>query len=151
MICCAGHFRQPLDGILVLAEQTGHLLVQLADLLVDQSQFLQRHLQQPPVDSVQLRTGTQRVAQLFRGGAQALIRQRRQSGRAGFPVRERLQHAPGTDAQQIRDEAGQLDMGLFQKSFQLVLQPYPIAPQLILLARHCPPQTLFDLGHKAKS
>jgi len=42
--------RQPLDGILVLAEQIGHLLVQLADLLVDQSQFLQRHLQQPPVD-----------------------------------------------------------------------------------------------------
>src|SRR5260370_25798824 len=46
------HFRQPLDRILVPPDQTGHLLVQLGDLLVDQSQFLQRHLQQPPVDGI---------------------------------------------------------------------------------------------------
>src|SRR5208283_5417684 len=70
-----------------LAEQTGHLLVQFADLLVDQSQFLQRHLQQPPVHSVQLRTGTERVTQLFRGGAQALISQSGQSGWVGFSVK----------------------------------------------------------------
>jgi len=59
----------------MLAEQTGQLLVQFADLLVDQPTFLQRHLQQPPIDVAQLPTGAERVAQLFRGGAQALIRQ----------------------------------------------------------------------------
>src|SRR5712691_249036 len=79
------HFRQPLNGILVLAKETGHLLVQFADLLVDQSQFLQCHLQQPPVDGVQLRTRTERVAQLFRRGTQALIRQSGQSGGVGSP------------------------------------------------------------------
>src|SRR5215469_16127941 len=36
----------------MLAEQTGHLLVQFADLLVDQPTFLQRHLQQPPIASL---------------------------------------------------------------------------------------------------
>jgi ferritin-like metal-binding protein YciE len=69
----------------VLAEQTGHLLVQLTDLFVDQSQFLQRHFQQPPVDGVQLRTGAERVAQLFRRGAQARISQSGQSRRVGSP------------------------------------------------------------------
>jgi len=39
-----GTSAQPLDGILVLTDQTGHLLIQLPDLLVDQLQFLQRHL-----------------------------------------------------------------------------------------------------------
>src|SRR6266481_4291855 len=36
----------------MLAEQTGHLLVQFADLLVDQPTFLQRHLQQAPSASL---------------------------------------------------------------------------------------------------
>jgi hypothetical protein len=36
-------------------------------------------------------------------------------------VAERLQHALGTDTQQIRDQAGQLNVGLFQKRLQLVL------------------------------
>jgi hypothetical protein len=124
---------------LVLAEQTGHLLVQFADLLVDQSQLLQRHLQQPPVHSVQLRTGTERVTQLFRGGAQALISQSGQSRWVGFSVSERLQHPLGTKTQQIGDEAGQLDMCLFQKRLQLVLKPHPSAPQLILLAHYRAP------------
>ena len=36
-------FTPPLNSILVLTEQTGHLLVQLTDLLVDRLQFLERH------------------------------------------------------------------------------------------------------------
>ncbi len=112
----------------MLAEQTGHLLVQFADLLVDQSQLLQRHLQQPSVHSIQLRTGTERVAQLFRRSTQALIRQSGQSGWVGFPFGERLQHPPGTEAEQIGDEARQLDMCLFPKRLQLVLKPHSIAP-----------------------
>src|SRR6266403_979857 len=80
-----------------------------------------------------------------------LISQSGQSRWVGFPVSERLQHPPGTEAQQIGDETGQLDMGLFQKRLQLVLQPHPIAPQLVLLARYLPPQTLLGIGHKAQS
>ena len=36
----AGNFRQPLDGLRMLTEQSRHLLVQLADLLLDQVQLL---------------------------------------------------------------------------------------------------------------
>ena len=42
-------------------------------------------------------------------------------------------------------------MGLFQKGLHSILQPYPIASQLILLARNCPPQTLLAIGHKAQN
>jgi hypothetical protein len=69
-----------------------------------------RHLQHPPVDGVQLGTGAERVAQLFRRGAQAHISQSGHSRWVGFPVSERLQHPQGTETQQIGDEAGQLDM-----------------------------------------
>jgi hypothetical protein len=42
-------------------------------------------------------------------------------------------------------------MCLFQKRLHLVLQPHPIAPQLVLLARYRPPQALFGIWHKAQS
>jgi hypothetical protein len=57
----------------------------------------------------------QLMAQLLWSGTQALISQSGQSRWVGFPVSERLQHPPGTEAQQIGNEAGQLDMCLFQK------------------------------------
>jgi hypothetical protein len=38
--------RQPFDRVLVLTEQTGDLLVELADLLLEELQLLQRHLHQ---------------------------------------------------------------------------------------------------------
>src|ERR1700716_1643471 len=41
-------------------------------------------------------------------------------------------------------------MGLFQKCLQLVLQLPPVAPQLVLLARSRPPQTLLGIRHKAQ-
>ncbi|MBZ5654675.1 MAG: hypothetical protein LAO56_05280 [Acidobacteriia bacterium] len=41
-----GDFGQPLDCILMLPEQTCDLLVQLADLLLDPLQLLERHLYQ---------------------------------------------------------------------------------------------------------
>jgi len=43
-------------------------------LLLEECQFLQGHLQQPPVNRVELAAGAQRVAQLRRRGSQALIR-----------------------------------------------------------------------------
>jgi len=59
------HFRQPFDCVLVLTEQTGHLLVQLADLLLEELQLLKRHLQQPLVHRLELRTRAECIAQLF--------------------------------------------------------------------------------------
>jgi hypothetical protein len=64
---------------LVWAEQVGHLLVELANLLFDQSQLLEHHLQQPPVDGVEFRARAKRVMQLFLRGTQAPIGQGGQS------------------------------------------------------------------------
>jgi len=95
----------------MLVEQTGHLLVQLADLLLEELQLLQHHLQQPSVHGLEFRARTERIAQLFRGGSQLLISQSGQSRRVGFSLSQRLQHAASTSAQQIRDQAGQLKCG----------------------------------------
>jgi len=43
-----------------------------------------------------------------------LIGQSGQCYRIRFSISQRLQHAPGTGAEQIGDQAGQLDMSLFQ-------------------------------------
>jgi hypothetical protein len=59
----------------VLAEQTRDLLIQSSDLLLDQMQILECHLQQPAIDRVELCAGTQCIAQLRRGGVQALVGQ----------------------------------------------------------------------------
>jgi hypothetical protein len=48
----------------------------------------------------------ERVAQLFRRGAQALISQSGQSRRVGFPVSERLQHTTCTDTCCVRQQRG---------------------------------------------
>jgi hypothetical protein len=59
----------------------------LTDLLFDELQVVKRHLNQPTIDRVDLRAGTQRVMQLRRRGAQALIGQGGQNRRIGFSVR----------------------------------------------------------------
>src|SRR5215469_14370325 len=68
-----GDFRQSLHCILMLTEQTRGLLVEFADLLLDQLQVRKCHFHQPAVDRVELGAGTQCIAQLYRGGTQALI------------------------------------------------------------------------------
>ncbi len=91
MICCAestprpGTSVPPLDCILMLPEQTCHLLVQLADPLLDQLQLFERHLHQPAVDRVELRARTPCIAPLRRRGAQALVDQGGQISRISFP------------------------------------------------------------------
>ncbi len=87
----------------MLTEQTGDLLVELADLLLEELQLLQRHLQQPPIDGVEFCACAQRIAQLFGRGSQLFIGQDGQSRGVGFTIGERLQHAPGTRTQQIRN------------------------------------------------
>src|SRR6266568_6619523 len=58
----AGHLRQPLDCILMPAEESRHLLVELTDLLLDELQLFQRHLQQ----LVQLGAGVHNCAGVAR-------------------------------------------------------------------------------------
>ncbi len=57
-----GDLGPPLDCIQMLPEQTCHLLVQLADPLLDQLQLFERHLHQPAVDRVELRARTPCIA-----------------------------------------------------------------------------------------
>src|ERR1017187_2760352 len=59
----------------MLAEQIGHLLVELADLFFDQSQFLQHHLQQSPVDWIEFCARAECVTQLLLRRTQALVGQ----------------------------------------------------------------------------
>jgi hypothetical protein len=70
----------------MLAKEAGDLLVQLPDLLLDQVQLLQRHSHQLAVDGVELGAGTQRVPQLCRRGAQALIGQGGYSHGIGYTL-----------------------------------------------------------------
>lgn len=44
------------------AEQIRNLLVELTHLLLEELQFLQRHLDQPPINGVELGASAQRVA-----------------------------------------------------------------------------------------
>ena len=90
----------------MLVEQTCNLLVQLADLLFDQLQLLERHLHQPAVDRIELRARTQCIAQLRRRGAQALVGQGGQSRWISFSLGQGLQHPPCTGAEQIRNQTG---------------------------------------------
>jgi hypothetical protein len=41
-------------------------------------------------------------------------------------------------------------VSFFQQRLQLALQPDAIAGQLVLSSRHCPPQPLLDIRHKAQ-
>ena len=47
------------------------------NLWIDELQLLQRHLQEPTVEGLEVRAGTQRIAQLLRCGAQRYDRPRR--------------------------------------------------------------------------
>jgi len=46
----------------MLGEQARHFLVQLADLLVGDAQFVQHHVQEAPVHAVECGAGTEGVA-----------------------------------------------------------------------------------------
>ena len=42
-------------------------------------------------------------------------------------------------------------MGFFQQCLQLIVQPYFVTPELVLCARHGPPETLFGTKLKVSS
>src|SRR2546430_13559122 len=67
----------------MMAEQRRHLLVELADLLLEELQLFQHHPEEPPVDGLEVRARAECVAQLFRGGAQTIVSQSGQDRRLG--------------------------------------------------------------------
>jgi len=122
----------------------------MANVALEERQILERHLEQASVDGTELLAGIEGVAQLLGRGPQAMIGQGGQRPGVGRPVGQRLEHPPGADAQQVRDQARQLDVGLFQQRFQPVLELDPVARQLDLRARDRAPQPLFGRGHEAQ-
>jgi hypothetical protein len=83
----------------VCGEQISHLLIELAEVILDQAQVFEGELQQAAVNGMQRRTRLEGIAQLLGRGAQARGRERREGAGIGFTLRERLQHAAGADAQ----------------------------------------------------
>jgi hypothetical protein len=75
-------------------EQIGHLLIELAEVILDQAQFFERELQQAAVDRMQRRAHLEGIAQLGRCGSQTGGRKCRESRRISFTIRQGLQH-PG--------------------------------------------------------
>jgi hypothetical protein len=65
----ARDFGHALHRLLMVGQELRHLLIELAEVILDQSQFFQRQLQKPAVHGIQRRARTQGVAQLRRGRA----------------------------------------------------------------------------------
>jgi hypothetical protein len=131
-------------------EQIGHLLIELAEVILDHAQLVQRELQQPTVDRMQRRTRLERIAQLLRRGAQARGGERREGGGIGLAIRQRLQHAAGADPEQVRDEAGHFDMRFLEQRLQAVLELHAVPGDLVLAAHHGAPEPLLRVGHEAQ-
>ena len=121
MICCAEStpkardFGAALHCVMVCRKQVGHLLIELSEVILDHAQLFQRELQQPTVDRMQCRTRLESIAQLRRRGTQARGRELREGGGIRLTLCQRLQHAAGADAQQVRDDARHLDVRLFEQ------------------------------------
>ena len=87
---------------------------------------------------------------MLRRRAEARGGQRGEDGGIGLAVGQRLQHAAGADAQQIGDEARELDVRFLEQRFQAVLQLDAVARDLVLAPHHGPPEPLLGVGHKAQ-
>ena len=99
-------------------------------------------LEQPPVDGMEVRARAERITQLVGCRVQTLTRQRGQPRGIRFAIRERLQHAARTGAEQIGNETRELQMRFLQQTLQPVLQLDAIARDLMLPPHHCPPEAL---------
>ena len=67
----SGDLGEPLDRVVVRREQVGHLLIELAQMILDHAQFFQRESEQSTVDRMQRRGRVEGLAQLLGCGAQA--------------------------------------------------------------------------------
>jgi hypothetical protein len=115
-------------------------LIELTELILDQSQFLQRQLQQSPIYGMKIRPRTESGAQLVGRCAQALVRQCGQGRRIRLAVGECLEHAACVGTQQIGDETRELDVRFFEQRLQSVVELDAVARDLILASRNCAEQ-----------
>ena len=58
------HLGEPLHRIMMFSKEVRHLLIELAEVVFDQSPFFQRQLQKPAIHRIQRRARTQGIAQL---------------------------------------------------------------------------------------
>ena len=72
---------------MMCGQEVRHLLIELAQVVFDQSHFFQRQRQEPAIHRIQRRARTAGVGQLVRRGAQTLVRQRRQRRGIRFSTR----------------------------------------------------------------
>jgi hypothetical protein len=79
-----------------------------------------------------------------------MISQGGQRPGVGGPVGQRFEQPPGAHAEEVRDQARELEGGLFQQRLQPVLELDPGARQLDLRAGHRPPQALLGRGYEAQ-
>ena len=120
-------------------EQVGHLLIELAEVILDQAQFVERELQQPAVDRMQRRARLEGIAQLGRCGSQARGRKGREGRRISFAIRQGLQH-----------DTGHLDVRLLDQRLQSVVKLHAVPGDLILAPHHGAPKPLLDVGDEAQ-
>jgi len=125
-------------------------LIKLAQLLGDEIQFGQRQVQEPAIHGMERHASAQRVGQVVRRGAQALIGQRGDHHRIGATVRDGLQHATGTDTQEIRHDNRELEMRFLQQALESVVQLDAVARELIPTTHHRAPESLLGVGHEAQ-
>jgi hypothetical protein len=123
----AGDLDQPDHGAARLAHGAGRQQGQLVHLTVDQLQLRQVLLQQQPLHLAD--RARQSIGQ-FR--------------RIGFALAQGRQDAQSAAAEQVGDDAGELDPGLFQQALRLMLNLDPLARQL-----RAPPRTF--IGSRACS
>ena len=119
-------------------------------MILNHAQLVERELQQPTEHRMQRWTCLEGIAQLFWRGAQTRGRERCEGGRISFPVRQRLQHTPGADAQQIGHHTGDLDVGFLEERLQPIVQLYAAARDLVFAAHHGPPEPLLGIGPEAQ-
>jgi hypothetical protein len=121
----------------------------LAQVILDHPQLFQGEREQSTVDRMQRRGRVEGIAQLVGRGAQARGGQPGEGGGIGFAVGERLQHATGADAQQVRDDTRHLDVRFLEKDLQPILELHAVAGDLVLPAHHRAPEPLPSVGHEA--
>jgi hypothetical protein len=107
-----------MDRLVMMSEERRHLLIELAEVILDHAQFFQGQPHESPIYGMEIHARTQGGAQLVGRGTQPRIRQRRQRRRIGLAIGEDLQHAAGAGAQQIGDDTRELDVRFFEQGLQ---------------------------------
>jgi hypothetical protein len=58
--------REALDGVMMRRQEVGHVLIELAQMRLQQPQFVQGKREEPPIHGMQRGAGLERISQLIR-------------------------------------------------------------------------------------